>query len=360
MPDFFWTPHSGYHWDRSSRRFFEGWYFRLTLPDVQETFAFMYSIDDPDGNSPLSGGAAQILGPGEQYLYTPLPNVQQFWAWPHRLGLGHWDQPIAGPAGYLSFNQFHDRVKRGYQATATDHVGCVEDQETGAIARWQYTIEPIYGWGPTQGTQLATASWLSYLPILEPGWQVLMAHGLATGWAEWQNQRYEFQQAPIYAEKNWGGAFPERWWWIQANAFAEVPDLTLTAVGGRRQVLGRTETVGLIGLHYQGKFILLNTLRDQMTWTVAPWGQWQVTASNHRYRITLEGKAEQPPANVRVPTLTGLQFNCWDTTHGQLEVTVWQRSPIDTETLIVQAHSDLAGLEVGGQGWDQGWQFVSR
>ncbi len=26
------TPHSEYHWDGSNNRFFEGWYFRVTLP----------------------------------------------------------------------------------------------------------------------------------------------------------------------------------------------------------------------------------------------------------------------------------------------------------------------------------------
>ena len=53
------TPHSGYHWDGSDRRFFEGWYYRVTLP-TGETFAFMYSIEDPIGGKTHSGGAAQI------------------------------------------------------------------------------------------------------------------------------------------------------------------------------------------------------------------------------------------------------------------------------------------------------------
>jgi len=30
------TPHSGYHWDGSSRRF-EGWYYRVTLPECGQT-----------------------------------------------------------------------------------------------------------------------------------------------------------------------------------------------------------------------------------------------------------------------------------------------------------------------------------
>ncbi|HBE32945.1 MAG TPA: tocopherol cyclase, partial [Cyanobacteria bacterium UBA11368] len=55
------TPHSGYHWDGSDRRFFEGWYYRVTLPEDRQTFAFMYSIEDPIGGKPYSGGGAQIL-----------------------------------------------------------------------------------------------------------------------------------------------------------------------------------------------------------------------------------------------------------------------------------------------------------
>ncbi len=57
------TPHSGYHWGGDNRRFFEGWYYRVTLPAPEnQTFAFMYSIEDPIGGKPHSGGAAQILG----------------------------------------------------------------------------------------------------------------------------------------------------------------------------------------------------------------------------------------------------------------------------------------------------------
>jgi hypothetical protein len=30
-----------------------------------------------------------------------------------------------------------------------------------------------------------------------------MSYGLATGWLQWGQQRYEFQNAPFYSEKNW-------------------------------------------------------------------------------------------------------------------------------------------------------------
>jgi len=88
------TPHSGYQWDGRSQSFFEGWYFRLTLPQPQVTFAFMYSIQDPIGGQPHSGGVAQVLGPGDTYLCRSLPNAELFWAWSEGLGLGHWRQAL--------------------------------------------------------------------------------------------------------------------------------------------------------------------------------------------------------------------------------------------------------------------------
>jgi len=361
MPKFFWTPHSGYHWDGAARRFFEGWYVRLTLPHQGESFSFMYSVDDPAGDTACSGGAIQILGPAEQYFFCRLTHVDQFWAWRHRWGAGHWQPLLVAPpqVGYLSPEQFWQSVKTGYQLTATHHQGCMTDDATGAIARWDYTIEPVYGWGPPQGTQLATAGWLSYLPIFEPGWQVLMAHGWATGWAEWQGQRYDFERVPIYAEKNWGGAFPQRWFWLQANAFKEQPALTVTAVGGRRQVFGRSQTVGLVGVHFADRFINLDSLTGAMTWHVTPWGHWHLTVANQRYRIVLAGRAATAPTPVQVPTLTGLRFECWDTTHGDLTLQVWERShPTSApDTLLMQAMTSLAALEVGGQGWEQDWHF---
>ncbi len=54
------TPHSGYHYDGSGRRFFEGWYFKVTLPGDGQSFALIYSIESPDGKAGFSGVGAQV------------------------------------------------------------------------------------------------------------------------------------------------------------------------------------------------------------------------------------------------------------------------------------------------------------
>lgn len=103
-------------------------------------------------------------------------------------------------------------MEEGFQATQTWHQGRIVPREEGAAGdlrstvdgcRWAFSVQPLCGWGRTGGRQQATAGWLAALPVFEPHWQVMMAHGLASGWIEWGGKRYTFENAATYAEKNW-------------------------------------------------------------------------------------------------------------------------------------------------------------
>ncbi|MBV9387918.1 MAG: tocopherol cyclase family protein [Chroococcidiopsidaceae cyanobacterium CP_BM_ER_R8_30] len=351
------VPHSGYHWDGSSRRFFEGWYYRVTLPEHGNSFAFMYSIEDPIGGKPHSGGAAQILGPEDEYLWRTFPNVKQFWASPSQLQLGHWGktdlptQPL-----WLMPSEFEHYVQQGYQATAHWNQGVICDPSSKRACRWQYSIQPVYGWGGRNAPQHSTAGWLSFLPIFEPGWQILMAHGLATGWIEWNGDRYEFTNAPAYGEKNWGGAFPQKWFWLNCNSFEGEPDgLALTAGGGRRGVLWWMESVAMVGLHYQGKFYEFVPWNSEVHWDIQPWGRWQMWARNPQFEVELTGTTTLPGTPLRAPTENGLIFCCRDTMRGDVILRLRSRHGSKSR-LLLEAKSSLCGLEVGGGPWEQSWR----
>ncbi|GAB4384643.1 MAG: tocopherol cyclase family protein [Elainellaceae cyanobacterium] len=351
------TPHSGYHWDNSSRRFFEGWYYRVTLPEPQQTFAFMHSIEDPIGGKPHSGGATQILGPEDTYLCRTFPDVSLFWSWKNALGVGHWRQPHSlQTPGYLAPQVFEQHIHQGYQGTATWHQGILTDPGSGQTARWQYEIQPLYGWGNSGTVQQSTAGWLSQFQIFEPGWQILMAHGLASGWIEWNGDRYTFTKAPAYGEKNWGGAFPTKWFWLNCNAFENEPELALTAGGGRRGVLWWMESVALIGIHHRGKFYEFVPWNADVDWKIQPWGYWHMTARNRDYEVELIGTTSHNGTPLRAPTEQGLVFCCRDTMKGNVSLRLWKRQGFGQSSLILEAHSSLCGLEVGGGPWQQMWQ----
>jgi tocopherol cyclase len=296
------VPHSGYHWNGVDPDFFEGWYFRVTLPKIGESFAFMYSIEDPLGKSDRSGGAAQILGIDEQHLICAFPDVSKFWAAKDELALGHWGETnLTIEPQLLAIDEFDRQITEGYQVTATLHQGALPSQD----CRWCYHTVPVYSWGQPQQTQQATAGILSYLPIFEPGWQILMAHGLATGWIEWRGERYEFTNAPAYSEKNWGRSFPQKWFWVNCNSFDETVGLAITAGGGRRKVLWMTEEVGLVGIHYRDRFYEFVPWNSQMSWQIQPWGEWRIQASNSEFRVELIGTTELPGTMVNTPTEKG-------------------------------------------------------
>ncbi len=355
------TPHSGYHWNGITRSYFEGWYFRVTLPEIAQTFAFMYSIEDPIGGQSNSGGAVQILGIDEEYLSRTFPNVKKFWASHNSLSLGHWretrnkeqgtsneQQGTSNKERATSSEEIIKSRKEGYQVTASLNQGCIYDPRHQQYCRWEYQIQPLYGWGNPRLTQQATAGWLSYLPVFDPGWQILMAHGLATGWIEWQGEKYQFTDAPAYSEKNWGTSFPKKWFWINCNSFTNTYNLALTAAGGVRQVFWGEELVGMIGIHYQGQFIEFVPENSQVSWQIQPWGKWRMEAIKGDLVVTLIGTTDLPGTYVRTPTAKGLVFNCRDTTKGKLSLKLRYQGKI-----ILNANSCLAGLEIGGSPWDE-------
>ncbi|NBO31695.1 MAG: tocopherol cyclase [Cyanobacteria bacterium WB6_1B_304] len=352
-------PHQGYHWSGSHSRFFEGWYFRVTLPENKTSFAFMYSIEDPNGGQPHSGGAVQVLGPMDEYFCRTFPDVTRFWANWDKLELGHWGQTKGNtPLHSLLPQQFDHSVIQGYQASAQWNQGQISDPASGQRVRWHYHTRPLDGWGDRGQPSQATAGWLSYLDIFEPGWQVLMSHGWASGWIEWGQHRYTFTNAPAYAEKNWGGSFPQKWFWINCNSFSTDPELSMTAVGSYRQVFGQLESVGMVGIHYQGKFYEFVPWNSKIKWIVEPWGYWHITASNGQWKVELTGTTSHPGTLVRVPSQKGLVPLCRDTTGGYLTLKLWSypRHCFQGESSpILVAHSQQCGLEIGGSPWIEPW-----
>lgn len=431
------VPHCGYHYDGSARRFFEGWYWRVQLPGTQQSFALIFSIEDPgSSNMPVGSGThtglgIQVMGPDDGYICQYDSDTSTFWADRNELALGSGLRSGPGPfrppgvrawpsggirvGSILPSDSFFQAVKRGFQASYTQQSGSIVSNETGAAGApmstvpsctWDFKIQPISGWGPEGGSQKATAGWLSVLSVFEPHWQVLMSHGLATGWFEWGGKRYEFNDAPSYSEKNWGGGFPSKWCWVQCNSFDGYPGLSVTAVGARRMLAqgipilgGIEEDVGMIGIHLppsatmdgKGVFLELVPWAGEVEWNVEPWGRWYLEARCGEYEAILEATCQEKAGTMlRAPTISqGLAPFCRDTFFGKCRLRVWKRasgsnagvamdgnggggggtiSPIggrkggsgslpssSGRQLVVDASTTTAALEVGGGPWWGPW-----
>uniref|UniRef100_A0A6N2NHH0 Tocopherol cyclase n=1 Tax=Salix viminalis TaxID=40686 RepID=A0A6N2NHH0_SALVM len=378
------TPHSGYHYDGTTRNFFEGWYFKVSIPERKQSFCFMYTVENPAFAKKLTalelaqhgsrsiGVGAQILGAYDKYICQFSEESQNFWGSRHELVLGNTfvaERNMRPPAKEVPPQEFDKReFVEGFQVSPLWHQGFIRDDgssdyvETVKTARWQYSTRPVYGWGNVGSTQKSTAGWLAAFPVFEPHWQICMAGGLSTGWIEWDGERFEFEDAPSYSEKNWGGAFPRKWFWVQCNVFEGASgEVALTAAGGLRQIAGRSETfenAALVGVHYDGIFYEFVPWNGVVNWEIFPWGYWYMAADNGTHLVELEATTKDLGTALRAPTAeAGLAPALKDTCFGVLKLQIWERRYDGTKgKLILDVTSDMALVEVGGGPWFSTWK----
>ena len=132
--------------------------------------------------------------------------------------------PLRRPSSPAAFARF---VEEGFQFTSTRHQGVYAD------ASWSYEVTPLLGWGGDGDRQYSAAGWLAAVPVFDPHYQVLMAHGRASGHVCWRGERYDFDDAIVYSEKNWGDKFPSRWFWMECNTGWSDPGVITRDGGGR-------------------------------------------------------------------------------------------------------------------------------
>lgn len=397
------TPHSGRHFVpshpayrtkfRPRRRFTEGWYYRLTLEDV--SFAFIISIEDPGiRRSDLRLACIQVVGPSDGYLVQADRDDTKFWAWKHKQGLGcNFEYLTETPSRTtaMSPEEWRNTVKTGFQVLPT-HLqgrihghdgskgGVLDGQGVPGYCEFDMTIFPLCGWGGTE--QKSTAGWLASFSVFEPHWQVTLADARATGRVTWKNKTYEFEDAPFYAEKNWGAALPTKWYWTQCNSFDGYsapgePQLSVTAGGGVRQTPLGKESLGMICVHYDGVFYEAVPWTGVMEWEVATWGSWflkgRCTTGERPFEVEFTCKVDPqktPGLVFRAPTPDeGMVYFCRDTFEADSVLSLWELVWDDTSKTYIRregppiidaASSSQGGAEVGGGPWWDTWRRVSE
>lgn len=421
---------------RRRRRFMEGWYYRLTLPDTNDTdnnknnnkkkkvsFALIVSIEDPGNNrSKLKLACIQVVGPDDGYLVQAQRDDSAFWAWKHQQGLGcvfelHQLQQstvtnnddndntieassIKTVTTVRSPDEFYHQVKSGFQCLPTHFLGRIRghDGSLGGVLEGQgipgscdfdFHITPICGWGDynTNATtnnnnsgseqQKSTGGWLADYAVFEPHWQVTLADARASGTVTWNNHTYTFENAPFYAEKNWGAALPSKWYWTQCNSFDGYSQLSVTAGGGIRKIpFGRQESLGMVSIHYNGTFYEGTPWTGNMEWKVATWGSWELKGygtGQHPFEAIVKYECDPvktPGLVFRAPTPDqGMVPFCRDTFEAKCSLTLWElewnaqerkyvRKP--GPPLIDHATSSQGGAEVGGGPWWDEWAGESK
>jgi hypothetical protein len=183
---------------------------------------------------------------------------------------------------------------------------------------------------------------LASIPFLTQYWHPYRLGGTATGTLEFSDGSWSFDAATLYAEKNWGPGFPERWWWGQAHDFGGA-DVSVAFTGGSLRLGPVRRDVGLVVARLGDRVIRIAppaSVRSQVTDE-----RWSIRAKSVRYQIDLDGDgAGLTPHVLPVPRPAERRNVGAAIEHlaGRLHCVVR-----DVGRVVFDGTCELAGLEVG-------------
>ena len=247
------VPHSGYHRTVGARRpFFEGWYFRVTLPEARDNLSLIYHVYDPDlRDSPRRAAGARVHARGRVPVQES-QDVDAFAAAPHAPRAVHADG-TPERRGVVFGGGFEERFFLEFFEVSDDgrrHRGCLvasatrEDESiwpsakrVGARRVGLFRLRP--GGLRRERRRGLDAQIDGGVAERVAGLRAALSdpHGARARDRPRDRGRREdgVRERPRVRREELGGAgFPSKWFWTQCNAFPSAPGVSVTATGANR------------------------------------------------------------------------------------------------------------------------------
>lgn len=215
-----WNPDMYHGWGRS-KKYFEGWYFKIV--DITEGAAFAFIPGISMGKNGESHAFIQVLDGKKctaEYIRFDAdafqPSDQEF------------DLQLAG-------NQF-----------STKQITLDLPNIKGTL-----TFENTTPWTKMLGAP-GIMGWFSFVPFMECYHGIVSLNHTIKGSLMINNQEIDFTGGRGYIEKDWGESFPRGWIWLQTNHFDDA-DMSLIASVAHIPFLGSHFIGYIVGFWFQKK-----------------------------------------------------------------------------------------------------------
>ena len=130
-------------------------------------------------------------------------------------------------------------------------------------------------------------------------WHPHLLGARVVGEARLGEETVDLSGATAYAEKNWGPAFTEHWWWGQAQGFPDA-DACVAFAGGRIALAGVRAAPTAVVVRIEDRVLRLAPPLARMTAAVGEAG-WRIHGRSARHTVEILGEAAGPPAVLPVP-----------------------------------------------------------
>lgn len=319
-----WRPERWHGWGKR-RNYFEGWYCKMVLPELDLAYAFIPGLSlEPDG----SGHAfLQVLdGARSQVAY-------------HRYGLDE-------------FLPAEDRFDLQIGPHRFSDEGAeIHLPNLNAFVKFQHCKR----W-PRSLLAPGVMGWYGFVPGMECYHGLLSAHHQLSGWLEDDRGRQDLSGGIGYMEKDWGSSFPAAWVWCQSNHLTDFP--------GPASLMASVARIPWRGTHFRGflcTWMWENELQIFTTWNRSKhevhFGDGFVDLYfrrwNHRGAPRKAGSKAYPKTELRIrafpaeggnlvsPTPAGMAGKINESLKAELEVSYAIKRQV-----VYEGKAQWAGLEV--------------
>lgn len=311
-----------YLWNpKSTKPWFEWWYYKVIIPETKESFYFIYGVVNPWDKEKKSPGSGAFVGMGD---FTALTQVE------NRVGVDQF---------YARTDQTYVEID-GSIATDTNFRGNLLDKN-GERSLWDVSIQKDWSY--------SAMGWIQGTKISNIMWYPAQASARCSGTITSHGKLHQFTNAPCYQDRNWGRSFPLWWTWIVSNHFKNSPGTALVAGGGRAKYFNSNISfeglsIGLThkGIEYHFKPQDFAKVRGDINF-----GKWEMKATHGINRIEISAFAPKDKfLDIQFLTPSGELFHDYETLFGEVTVKLYRRDLFSWK-LVETLYSDAAGIEYG-------------
>jgi tocopherol cyclase len=325
-----------YRWNRSNALnntgkidttpWYEWWYYKVVLPEQNESFFFVYGVVNPWDHQGTLKGTRSYVGMGDFTQKKQVENkydVSSFKA---------------------KYNQTYISVgsNTASDKSLTGHL----KGEDGLEHSWNINIQGDWAFNAT--------SWATGRMITNIEWYPAQASAKCSGSIYTSGREITFQDAPCYQDRNWGKSFPQWWTWIVSNHFENDPTTALAIGGGKPKFFDHYNLMEgvAIGLRHEGKEYSWRPNEFDKVKMDISFGRWEVVGIGKKYKIEVSAYAPKNTfMDLEFMTPMGETFHDYETLTGDITVKLYKRKlPFFMSwELINTFESHFGGIEFGSK-----------
>jgi tocopherol cyclase len=307
-----WNPELYHGWGKS-KKFFEGWYYKIVSKDEKHAFAIIPGLAmDENGNKQAF---IQILdGKNNTARYIKF-SINDFKA-----------------------NSFHHEVSIGDNVFKTNSINLnlpdiKGDLGFSEISPWSNSFFSPGIMGP-----------FSFLPFMECYHGILSMNHFIKGDLYIKNEKIDFNKGKGYIEKDWGHSFPEAYLWMQTNHFSE-NNISLKASVAKIPWMGFSFIGFIAGVWFKGKLIEFTTYNfSKLSSCTIEKDKVILKLENSNYKIIIKAYREKP-TELAAPIAGFMDSRIEESMNSLIELLLIDKK---TNKTIIHDKGTTACIEVAG------------